>query len=83
MKAQKYRIRVRAVLDNSWSSAFPGMHLVSGPGGMTCLSGSIVDQPALHGLIGSLRDLNLEIVSVQLLGADGVTPVECRFCGKE
>ena len=50
---------------------------------MTCLSGSIVDQPALHGLIGSLRDLNLEIVSVQLLGADGVTPVECRFCGKE
>jgi hypothetical protein len=83
MKPQEYRIRVRAVLDESWSSAFPGMHFASGPGSVTCLSGSIADQPALHGVLNALRDLNLEIVSVLLLDAGGDTPVECRFCAKK
>jgi hypothetical protein len=80
MKQRKYRIRVRAVLNESWASYFPGMQLSSGPGAVTCLSGSIADQAALHGILNGLRDLNLEIISVLLLEAVGNTPVECRYC---
>ncbi|MDD5082323.1 MAG: hypothetical protein PHU08_03000, partial [Dehalococcoidales bacterium] len=48
--------------------------------GVTRFCGEIADQSALHGLLNKIRDLNLRLISVQLLDSDGVTPVECRYC---
>ncbi len=73
---------VRGLLDNSWASSFSGMTIAPGRDGLTRLSGSMVDQSALHGTLGRLRDLNLEIVSVLQLDVDGITPQECLSCAR-
>jgi hypothetical protein len=68
-----YRICVRGHLDPLWSEWFSGMALRHQPDGTTVLSGKVADQPALHGLLVLVRDLGLELVSVEQLplGADG------------
>ncbi|MDA8217483.1 MAG: hypothetical protein M0Z94_07665 [Dehalococcoidales bacterium] len=78
MKTQRYRITIQGYLGQSWSAYFAGMTLAAQPSGVTRLTGEIADQSALHGLLNCIRDLDLRLVSVQLL--DGDTPVECRHC---
>lgn len=80
MKTQRYQIVILGLIDESWSTYFSGMAMTAEPTGVTRLSGEIVDQSALHGLLNKIRDLNLRLISVQLLDTDGVTPVECRHC---
>ena len=80
MKAQRYQIMIRDSLDNSWTTYFTGMTITAELTGVSRLSGEIADQSALHGLLSKIRDLNLKLISVQLLDSDGVTPVECRHC---
>jgi hypothetical protein len=69
MRSLKYQITVRGLLDKSWSSSL-GMAITTGGDGLTRLFGSLADQPALHGVLNKLRDLNLEIVSVLQMDAD-------------
>ncbi|MGA2478117.1 MAG: hypothetical protein ABSG63_05135 [Spirochaetia bacterium] len=73
MQRYFYRITVRGLLDESWSSSFSGLAITHGHDGMTRLFGSMADQSALHGVLNRLRDLNLEIISVLQLDADGIT----------
>jgi hypothetical protein len=80
MKAERYQITVRGLIDANWSAYFAGMAISAGPNGMTRFSGEIADQSALYGLLNKIRDLNLKIISLQLLAADGVSPLECHFC---
>lgn len=80
MKAQRYQIVILGLIDESWSTYFAGMVVTPEPTGVTRLSGEVVDQSALHGLLNRIRDLNLKLISVQMLDSDGVTPVECRNC---
>ncbi len=80
MKAQRYQIIILNSLDKSWTTYFTGMTITGEAMGMTCLCGEIADQSALHGLLNKIRDLNLKLVSVQLLDSDGITPVGCRHC---
>ncbi len=80
MKAQSYRVTILGFIDESWSTYFAGMTMTAEPTGVTRLSGEIADQSSLHGLLNKIRDLNLRLVSVQLLDSDGATPVECRHC---
>lgn len=60
----RYEIRVRGRLEPRWATWFDGYRLASEPDGTTVISGSVVDQAALHGLLQSLRDLGLPLVSV-------------------
>ena len=59
-----YRIRVAGRLDDSWAAWFDGFTLVPGDDGTTTVSGTVTDQAQLHGLFAKLRDLGVEIVSV-------------------
>ena len=59
-----YRIRVAGRLDGSWAAWFDGFTLTVGMDGTTTLSGAVADQAQLHGLFAKLRDLGLEIVSL-------------------
>lgn len=65
----RYRIAVQGRLDESWSSSFDNMAIeVENDGtsvAVTILSGTVIDQVALHGLLAHIRDLGLPLLSVQ------------------
>lgn len=62
----QYRIKVRECLDAKWSDGFEEM-AISLEGGGTILTGRVADQAALHGLLIRIRDLNLNLLSVERL----------------
>jgi hypothetical protein len=64
-----YRIVVKGTLDETWSDWFEGLSLVSLERGETLLTGPIVDQAALYGILWKLRDLNLTLLSVASIEA--------------
>ncbi|MGD8702386.1 MAG: hypothetical protein PVH26_08100 [Desulfosarcina sp.] len=61
-----YRIKVQEILDTKWSEGFEKM-AISFEGGGTILTGPVADQAALHGLLMRIRDLNLNLLSVERL----------------
>ena len=65
---EHYEIRVKGHLDQRWSEWFAGLELAHLDGDETLLSGPLPDQAALHGLLERIRDLNLTLVSVSLVG---------------
>jgi hypothetical protein len=54
------------VLDERWSEWFEGME-VSNDGGETVLTGTLPDQPALHGVLEKVRNLGLSVTTVRRL----------------
>jgi hypothetical protein len=69
-----YEIQVQGELDQSWKSFFNGLAITStyiDESPITTLIAPVVDQPALRGLLCKLWDLNLILISVRQLGADG------------
>lgn len=64
-----YEIRIAEHLDERWVKWFGGLEIVQSAGsGETIFRGEMVDQPALFGVLGKIRDLGLTLVSVQRLG---------------
>ena len=60
----RYEIRLRVHLETRWAAWFEGMTLSHERDGSTVLSGPVVDQAALHGLLQKVRDIGLPLVSV-------------------
>jgi hypothetical protein len=60
----QYEIRLKGHLEARWAAWFDGLSLTQESDGTTVLHGSVVDQAALHGLLGKVRDLGLPLVSV-------------------
>ena len=58
-----YQIKMRGELDSSWSAWFSHM-TITFDGGTTTLTGAVVDQSALRGILTKLWDLNLDLISV-------------------
>jgi hypothetical protein len=65
---EHYEIKIRGHLDPHWSDRFGGLELTHLEGNETLLSGSLPDQAALHGLLELVRDLNLQLISVNCSG---------------
>jgi hypothetical protein len=59
-----YEIRLKGHLDARWADWFDGLTLTRESDGTTVLRGSVVDQAALHGLLGKVRDLGLPLIAV-------------------
>ncbi len=64
-KPSFYEIRVQDHLRPAWSGWFDGMTITNLDNGDATISGPVVDQAALHGLLARIRDLNLVLISVQ------------------
>lgn len=67
---QVYEIRFKGHLDVRRAQMFEGLQMVQEPDGVTVLTGPVIDQAALHGLLDRLRDLGVPLLSVQRLSAD-------------
>ncbi|MHC1783510.1 MAG: hypothetical protein AB9891_12290 [Anaerolineaceae bacterium] len=59
-----YRIRIKGQLDSQWTDWFGGLTITMEEDGTTLLTGPVIDQAALHGLLKKVRDLGLPLVSV-------------------
>jgi hypothetical protein len=64
-----YRIVVRSELSNVYAVAFEGMEMETRHGD-TILTGTIIDQPQLFGILERINGLGLELLSVQALSHD-------------
>lgn len=67
--AQKtYQIKIDGELPESWSDLFNGLaaetHAMADGSIATTLTGPVVDQAALHGILDTIRDLNLKLIAV-------------------
>jgi hypothetical protein len=66
----QYEIRVQGHLGHRWAAWFDGLSLAALDDGTTVISGPVVDQAALHGLLHKLRDVGIPLVSLTLLPPD-------------
>ena len=64
-----YRIVVRSELGDSYACAFEGMRMEMRDG-RTILTGEVVDQPHLFGVLNRLNGLGLQLLSVQAMPAE-------------
>jgi hypothetical protein len=72
-----YQIRVQGELDQDWADWFDDGRRISSIAivvdqGVTTVTGTVVDQSALYGLLSKMRDLSLTLLSV--------SRVECHSC---
>jgi hypothetical protein len=61
---QYYEIRLKGHLDDRWAEWFDGLTITIVDDGDTLVTGPVIDQAALHGLLKKVRDLGMTLVSV-------------------
>ena len=59
-----YQIRLEGHLSHQWTGWFDGLAITQTAEGDTLLTGPVVDQAALHGVLKKVRDLGLTLISV-------------------
>jgi hypothetical protein len=59
-----YQIRIKGHLGPQWADRFGGLSITLDDNGDTVLTGPVVDQAALHGLLKKVRDLGMPLLSV-------------------
>jgi hypothetical protein len=65
-----YEIRLKGHLDSRWTAWFDGLSVTNERDGTTVVSGPVLDQAALHGLLQKVRDIGLPLVSVSSVDSD-------------
>ena len=59
-----YQIRIKGHLSPQWAAWFEGLTITLEDDGSTLLTGTVIDQAALHGLLKKVRDLGTPLLSV-------------------
>ena len=65
-----YQIRIKGHLGRQWTDWFEGMTITLEDNRETLLTGPVVDQAALHGLLKKVRDLGMPLLSVNRIESD-------------
>ena len=59
-----YQIRIKGHMGRQWSNWFEGLTITLDDNGETLLTGPVVDQAALYGLLRKVRDVGMPLISV-------------------
>lgn len=62
-----YQIRIKGHLGQQWKEWFDGLTITLEEDGNTLLSGPVVDQAALHGILKKIRDVGVPLLSVNVI----------------
>lgn len=62
-----YQIRLKGQLDHQWADWFDGLTITLEDNGDTLVTGPVLDQAALYGLLKHVRDVGLPLISVNLI----------------
>ena len=65
-----YQIRIKGHLDREWTDWFGGLILTLEDNGETLLTGPVIDQAALHGVLKKVRDVGMPLLSVNRVKPD-------------
>ena len=67
-----YQIRIKGHLSHQWADWFEGLTITLEDNGDTLLTGTVIDQAALHGLLKKVRDLGMPLISVNRVNPNQV-----------
>ena len=73
-----YQIRIKGHLSQQWQDWFEGLTITLEEDGNTLLSGPVVDQSALHGILKKIRDLGMPLLSINSIGPNQSTNPDAR-----
>ena len=59
-----YQIRVKSHLSSDWTNWFDGLTITQEENGDSLLTGPVIDQAALYGLLKKVRDLGMPLISL-------------------
>ena len=62
-----YQIRIKGHLVQKWTDWFEGLTITLEENGDTLLTGQVIDQAALHGILKKIRDLGMPLLSVNVV----------------
>ena len=62
-----YQIRIKGHLVQKWTDWFEGLTITLGDNGDMLLTGQVIDQAALHGILKKIRDLGMPLLSVNVV----------------
>ena len=65
-----YQIRIKGHLGREWTDWFEGLTITALDNGETLLTGPVIDQAALHGVLKKVRDVAMPLVSVMRVKPD-------------
>jgi len=65
-----YQIRIKGHLSSQWADWFEGLTITLEDEGYTLLTGPIIDDAALYGILKRVRDLGMQLVSVNQIEPD-------------
>jgi hypothetical protein len=75
MAEDRYQIRVKGHLSSHWSEWFEGFTITNSENGEALLSGTILDQAALYGLLSKISNLGLPLLSVNRVESEEASRV--------
>jgi hypothetical protein len=67
-----FQIRIQGYLSQQWTGWFEGLSITLEEDGNTLLSGPVVDQSALYGILKKIRNLGMSLLSVNVVDPDRI-----------